>query len=908
MRVSLWGNLSPLMSVLGLIALTSACGDDDDGGGAKGGAGGAMAGKGGSGGAGRGGSAGSMGSGGSSGSAGRGGTAGTSGTGGTAGSSGSAGSAGTAGTAGMPGDAGSDASAPGDTYAVTSANRLLFINRASGSVASVVNITGIPATEAIVGMDFRPADSGLYVVTTVGKIYVVDKGTGAATLKSTLTADPADTSAPFTALAGNDFGVDFNPVPDRLRIVSNTGQNLRINVDTGATITDGALNPGSPQVGAAAYTNSFAAACRTRLYVIDAVTKKLLIQDPPNDGRLTEVGDLGSGASLGTASGFEIASQNDGTMVAVAAFTALDGTRLYDIDPTTGAATNARTLSLNSGETLRGLSIAPPAAPPAQAFGELLGVTVSNKLVSFNRAAPGKLCTSASITGLQANENVLGIDVRPADGALYALASTGRLYTVNSGGAATLKSTLTADAADTTDAFTALAGADFGVGFNPVPDRLRVTSNTGQNLRINVDTGATTTDAALSPSTPSVTAVGYSNSFPGAKSTTLFALDTGTDSLVRVGADPATGGACPGDAGNPNCGVVASIGALGIGDVTGVDGFDLDGRTGAAGNALAAVAVGAATASSLYAIDLSTGAAAPPAGVANPTIGGGERLRGLALAANPSLAVFGLTANGRLVSFVPATPGTLTTDVAISGLGTGESLVGIDFRPADGRLYAIGSSGKLYSVNTASGAVTLVASLSAAAGDDNPFTALSATAAFGQDFNPVPDLLRLVDNAGSNLRIVPSARSLGTPAVAQVAGATFTDAALNPATPALVAVAYTNSYASSTVTTLLGVDGTADALVRVGGPDGTPSPNTGTVTAVGALGIDVTGDAGFDIAGGRNGIAIVAARTSGASSELFAINLATGAASPFNTAAGANNVIGTSGTTQPLKGLAIELK
>jgi hypothetical protein len=260
---------------------------------------------------------------------------------------------------------------------------------------------------------------------------------------------------------------------------------------------------------------------------------------------------------------------------------------------------------------------------------------VTNKLVSFNRGAPGKLCTSASITGLGAGENVLGIDIRPADGALYALGSAGKVYTLDTAtGAATLKSTLMADAADTTAPFTALYGTDFGVGFNPVPDRLRVVNDTGQNLRINVDTGATTTDETLRPGTPRVTAVAYTNSFAGATSTTLFALDSTADSLVRIGGDPATGAACTLTT-NPNCGVVTAIGALNAGDTTGVDGFDIDARSRTLGSALAALTIGAATSSSLFVVNLETGSAAAPTGVANPTIGGGERLRGLAFAGNP---------------------------------------------------------------------------------------------------------------------------------------------------------------------------------------------------------------------------------------------------------------------------------
>ncbi len=299
------------------------------------------------------------------------------------------------------------------------------------------------------------------------------------------------------ALDGTDFGVDFNPVVDRLRVVSNTGQNLRINVDTGATITDDALNSaGATRTGvsATAYTNSFASACRTTLFYIDTNTDRLLTTSDPNAGTLSEIGNLGVNADAG--SGYEIVTAADGTNSAIAVLTVGGATTLYTINLTSGAATATGAVTgLNSGETLRGIAAASTTTAPTQAPGSVLAVTDTNKLISFNNATPQKLCTSAAIGGLQAGENVLGIDTRPADGALYALGSTGRIYTIDtSTAAATQKSALVADAADASNPFTALDGTDFGVDFNPVPDRLRVVSNTGQNLRINVDTGATTTD------------------------------------------------------------------------------------------------------------------------------------------------------------------------------------------------------------------------------------------------------------------------------------------------------------------------------------------------------------------------------------------------------------------------------
>ena len=89
----------------------------------------------------------------------------------------------------------------------------------------------------------------------------------------------------------------------------------------------------------------------------------------------------------------------------------------------------------------------------------MVAVTETNKLISFQSGSPQKLCTTA-ITGMQGGENVLGIDTRPADGAVYAVGSTGRIYTLDTATAAsTIKSTLTADAADTTAPFTGLTAA-----------------------------------------------------------------------------------------------------------------------------------------------------------------------------------------------------------------------------------------------------------------------------------------------------------------------------------------------------------------------------------------------------------------------------------------------------------------
>ena len=345
-------------------------------------------------------------------------------------------------------------------------------------------------------------------------------------------------------------------------------------------------------------------------------------------------------------SGYEIVTAADGTNSAIAVLTVGGATTLYTINLTSGAATATGPLTgLNSGETLRGISAAPPATAPAQAVGSVLALTETNKLISFNNTTPQKLCTSAAIAGLQAGENLLGIDTRPADGALYTLGSTGRIYTIDtSTAAATFKSMLSADAADASNSFTALEGSDFGVDFNPVPDRLRVVSNTGQNLRINVDTGATTTDVTLNPAGSTVTAASYTNSFAGTGTTTLYVLDVANDRLMVQGQP----------SGNPNNGDLLSAGPLGI-DVQSATGFDIGGVNNVA---LAALTLAGATTSELYTINLAS-TITTPSGAATRVnaIGGGERVRGLALNANPRATLLGLTTDNRLVGFKTASPG-----------------------------------------------------------------------------------------------------------------------------------------------------------------------------------------------------------------------------------------------------------
>jgi len=783
-----------------------------------------------------------------------------------------------------------------DSYLVTSGNRLVGFNRASpGSALVSYAITGLAAGESVIELAFRPNDGLLYGLVrngTAARVVTINPTTGATTAVSTLAADAADTTSPYAGLDGSRFGIDFNPVPDRLRVISDTGQNLRINVATGATFTDTALNGAGTGASATAYTNAFNAACRTQQFVIDPATDRLLLQNPPNDGVLAAVGALGVDAV--TVGGLDIATSSAGVNSAFAVLNTAEGSALYSISTATGAATIVAAIPLNSGETAAGFATRAQTATPAQAAGELFGVTATGDFATFNRTSPSKLCTTGTVSGLPAETTLLGVDVRPATGQLIGLVSDNTLVTIASTGVAAPLCPLVTDPADTTLPYSALpTGASFGVGFNPVPDRLRVTTSTGLNLRINAIPNASgqclvTTDTAISGATE-VTGAAYTNTIPGAGTTTLFAIDSGADNLVRIGSDPANGIA--GDPGNPNSGVATTIGSLAIGDVAGSDAFVIDARNNAA---LLATGATGATASSFYTVNLGTGAATLVG-----TVGGGlgtpaiDPLIGMVLSTGTNLRVHALTTDNHLLTFGQANnvfqPNT-ATELAITGLNDGEDLLGIDVRPANGLLYGIGSQNRVYVINTTTGLATLSATLLADVADTTaPFTTVAAGTNFGVDFNPVPDRLRVVDATGNNLRI-----NVAT-------GATTTDGAINgAATSGVIASAYLNSYAGATATTLYNLDATT-LFTQV-------PPNDGTLVTVGATGVTAVGDAGMDIAGGANGLVLAAIRTSAGTgpSSLYRISLATGAATPIGVVDGTGR-IGAPGSTQ-VRGLAIDAR
>lgn len=271
-------------------------------------------------------------------------------------------------------------------YATNGSNISRF-DSGSLNVVVTVPVTGLQAGETLVGIDVRPLSNNgiiglsanpftaqtLYGVGSTSQVYTINPLTGAAAVVGGF--------GTVQALNGTAFGTDFNPVPDRIRQVSNTEQNLRLNPITPAnSIVDTALNP-TGNVVAVAYSNNFVGATTTTLYAIDSAAGTLGIVSSPNaGGPINLVGSLGVGTNLPESIGFDISGA---TGTGFATITVGGQSRLYSVNLQTGAATNLGTIG--SGTT-QYLGVAAAAAPEPAGLG-LLGAAATLLLGRRRKAA-----------------------------------------------------------------------------------------------------------------------------------------------------------------------------------------------------------------------------------------------------------------------------------------------------------------------------------------------------------------------------------------------------------------------------------------------------------------------------------------------------------------------------------------
>ncbi|SMB84674.1 conserved hypothetical protein [Hymenobacter roseosalivarius DSM 11622] len=451
-------------------------------------------------------------------------------------------------------------------YALSGGTKLdAYSTKDPTSRTASVAITGLQSGERILAVDFRPATGQLYGVSSGSRLYVINQNTGAARAVGAGAFTPA--------LGGNLVGFDFNPTVDRIRLVTSTGQNLRLNPETGTVAaTDGAINgaAGATLTGVA-YTNNTTQASSTALYAINTQNQQLYLVNPPNEGTVVAVGSLN--LPVAGDGGFDIDAK---TGTALGLYTIQGKPTLFSVNLATGAARSLAQYDANLGYS----GIAIPTRPVAYASGFItipLRGTV-NYLYTFDPTDTSS--PTAAITQrleLAPNQSIVGLDFRPATGQLYALvtgegrtyrdgitymAST-RLYTIN---------LVTAEATPVADLSVPLQfGNSYAFDFNPVADRIRIVSlRGGQNLRVNPTDGTVTVDGNLNPAVPFVSAVAYDNSFAGATSTNLYVL--GSNKLYLQ--NP------------PNAGTLTEIGTIGLSgfsaSTTSVDVFDIGGTSNTA--------------------------------------------------------------------------------------------------------------------------------------------------------------------------------------------------------------------------------------------------------------------------------------------------------------------------------------
>ncbi len=444
-----------------------------------------------------------------------------------------------------------------DFIALTNDGRLInFEGGDLNSAGTITNISGLESNEMLLSIDYRPATGQLYAISSASRLFHINENSGVATLLGTTLSPAVD---------GDNPSLDFNPTVDRIRLVTETGQNLRLHPELGTVVaTDGDINGGmNPRIGAVAYTNSFSGATETTLYDIDFEQDKLYKQTPPNDGGLEEVGNLG--IDFEGVGDMDILPDNS---VALAVNRKDDESRLYTINLQSGAAAWVGTFSQPV------ISIAFKTNPIAYA------ADASNKLYRFDPTNPNPIAVDFS--GLADGETILGLDFRPANGQLLAISSRNQLYSVNpsNGALAAIGSPLSPG----------IMGNLVGFDFNPTVDRIRLVTERGQNLRLHPDLGTVVfVDGNLNPGSPMVSGAAYTENFAGTTSTLLYVLDSGNGMLYTQ--NP------------PNDGTLVEVGPTGV-SFEGENGFDIGGTSNAA---YAALTVGGA--SGVYSINLTSGAA-----------------------------------------------------------------------------------------------------------------------------------------------------------------------------------------------------------------------------------------------------------------------------------------------------------
>jgi Domain of unknown function (DUF4394) len=431
----------------------------------------------------------------------------------------------------------------------------------------------LDAGDVMRAIDVRPSNGGLYGLasnTATGRVQLYYLPIGS--IGETIIANKLGSSGVFVDAAGsqiaitsNDFGIDFNPSFDRLRVVTRNDINFRMNPNTGAFIDgnfggspgsvpglnpDGSISDGA--IVASAHTNNVINTSFTTLYSVDEVTNALRIQSSPNAGTQSAFIPLlfaGNPLNVPDEAGFDIApgaataTSNNAPVTAGTGYlvTSANGqSAIYRVNlvlgDTTllgGLATPARGIAVSTDPTGLSLTTNPPA------------------LTRFPLATPNEV-TGATMSGLAGGERIVGIDSNARDGNVYAIGVNVNAYSATLYLLDPRSGLLTAIGTPGQIQFVNAAGAidgmiatSYGVDVDAVANVVKVAAANGLNFRVLVssglpidgDLGGQTDSIAGMNADARITAIGavianaYSNNNTIIGPTSLYNLDDVSNQL-----------------------------------------------------------------------------------------------------------------------------------------------------------------------------------------------------------------------------------------------------------------------------------------------------------------------------------------------------------------------------------------
>jgi xanthosine utilization system XapX-like protein len=727
-----------------------------------------------------------------------------------------------------------------DIFAISVTNKLLkFHSDAPNTVTVIGAVSGLQAGEQVVAIDLRPANSQLYALGKtggVGRLYTINPATAAATLVAALAADPSDSTSPYTTLDGSFFDIDFDPVADQLRVVSDNRQNLRVNPANGQVITDSKLTYGgsdqnfgaNPNITAAAYTNIVAGNSSTTLYDIDSNLSTLVKQDPPNNGVLATVTNpLSAVAPITSPVSLDFRGGDNAAFVSltkpgdVTSKLYLMTFNNYNCGPDCGY-NFALVDTIGGGDLIRSIATtpAPVSAVLTVSISDAASVVEGNPTPTPSPSpspspsvspsptptpSPASFFT-VSLSAANPGPDPVTVDYQTQDGTADTFDYKYTSGTLSFAQGEQTKTIVVPIIPDTV----AEGDENFFVKLSN-PQGVTIGNNQGKGIIIDDDTGGV---MQFSQAT--------------------YTVNEDTDNSVTITV-------------NRTLYLAGTVSInFNTSDGTAIKGVDYANTAGtlifAAGETTKTFQVpilhnSSSPSNKSFSVHLTSPTnGATTASPADATI--------MIVDNDAASDVFAVSLTNKLLKFRSNTPNTVTVVGTISGLQTGEQIVGIDFRPTIGQLYALGNkagAGRLYTINTATAAATLVAALAADPSDStSPYTALDGSF-FDIDFDPVADQLRIVSDTRQNLHVNPANGQVVTDGKLAYGGSDTNFGA----NPSIAGAAYSNSVAGATSTTLYDIDANFNSMVK---QDPANNGLLNTISTINGLGL-ITAPASLDIRG-----------------------------------------------------------